>query len=185
MKFVFQALSFSCHPFPTTVTFTFSLSRSGVVRTSGYIMRCSSLCLLKTEVPTWAARRGSCPDDVLETTAARMESGSGSAVKKPHASWKSVSLNTGPHFCFPKISNPWLLRGLASSGGQERGSGLGERGGMVLQGLFFSSCSEGLCTGIFRELWSPRLSHLNGGSEALKLAGSCSSWTQSIPPPFW
>ena len=82
MKFVFKGLSFSCHYFSTLVTFKFSLSINGVVRTSCYIMHCSYLCLLKTDrVPTWTAQPESYPDDILETEAARIESRSGSASR--------------------------------------------------------------------------------------------------------
>ena len=84
VKFVFKVLSFSCHYFSTMVTFKLSLSISGVVRTSGYIMQCSYLCLLKTDqVPMWTAHPESYPDDILETEAARIESRSGS-VSRSH-----------------------------------------------------------------------------------------------------
>lgn len=84
--------------------------------------------------------------DILESATARIESGSGSAVKKIHASWKSVSLETGPHLSFQKISNPWLMHDLASSGRLQRFLCLEEKHGIVLRNYF--SFSEVVCGSI-------------------------------------
>lgn len=96
-----------------------------------------------------------------------MESGSGSAVKKAHASWKSVSLKTGPHLSFRKISNPWLMCGLASSGRLEPASCWREKRGIVQWDLFFSfrggvwSCALDL-PGIVESLTVPPNLRLRG-----------------------
>lgn len=71
------------------------------------------------------------------------------SIKKAHASWKSVSLETGPHLSFQTISNPWLLPGFASSDGLEPVLCSKEKYGIALWNLFYCfrggvwSCVQG------------------------------------------
>lgn len=87
-------------------------------------MQFSYLCLVKPMyIPTCSAQWKKCPGDILETTRARMHPEVGQGFLE-------ISLlKTGFHLSFWKISNLWLLCGLAALAGWRESCVWGRCGG--------------------------------------------------------
>ena len=113
------------------------------------------------------------------------------SVKKPHASWKPVSLKTGLRISLQKISNPCLLRGLACLGRSDRGWGLREKWVTGLQDLFLLSFPVAVCGAVcwdFRgtvESLTVPPHHRLGGSRARGSSPPRPGPSPSFVVPVW